>query len=75
MFPEKTDKTLFVAGPAIKDIQVPNKIVFNIPVLHFLHPLRRNNHYNSKVHLVCHFPGYPKANVPTGKNCAMNAAR
>ena len=31
MFPEKTDKTLFVAGPAIKDIQVPNKIVFNIP--------------------------------------------
>ena len=31
MFPEKTDKTLFVAGPAIKDIQVPNKIVFDIP--------------------------------------------
>lgn len=31
MFPDKTNDTLFIVGPAIKDIQVPNKIVFNIP--------------------------------------------
>lgn len=31
MFPERVDETLFVAGPAIKDIDVPHKITFDIP--------------------------------------------
>ncbi|MBR4927721.1 MAG: hypothetical protein IKY98_05280 [Alphaproteobacteria bacterium] len=30
MFPERVDETLFVAGPAIKDIDVPHKVIFNI---------------------------------------------
>ena len=32
MFPDKVNDTLFVAGPAIKDIRVPVKMLFDIPL-------------------------------------------